>query len=282
MGRFPRRTPTRGWVMSIDNAIERVVKRDRTIVLGALIAVVALSWVYVLAGAGMSVSAFEMTRMSAGKGGMAKMTPAVWDIGYAGVMFIMWWVMMIAMMLPSATPMVLLFAAMNRKQKQKGNPYVATAHFASAYLIVWAGFSVVAVALQWGLEALALLSPMLISASVVFGGGLLLGAGIYQLTPIKQACLRNCRSPLQFMMTRWRSGGDGAFRMGVEHGAYCVGCCWFLMGLLFFGGVMNLYWIIGLAVFVLMEKTIPAGHWFSYCVGVLLILCGIVVLLEAI
>ncbi len=213
---------------------------------------------------------------------MALMVPAVWDIGYAGVVFIVWWVMMIAMMLPSATPMVLLFAAVNRKQKQEGNPYVATAHFASAYLVVWAGFSVVAVALQWGLEALALLSPMLISASVVFGGGLLLGAGIYQLTPIKQACLKHCRSPLQFMMTRWRSGGDGAFRMGVEHGAYCVGCCWFLMGLLFFGGVMNLYWIIGLAVLVLMEKTIPAGHWFSYGVGVLLILFGIVVLVEAI
>ena len=267
--------------MSIDTAIERVVKRDRAIVLGALVSVVALSWAYVLSGAGMSMSAFEMTRMSTGKGGMAMM-PAVWDIGYAGVMFLMWWVMMIAMMLPSATPMVLLFAAVNRKQKQKGNPYVATTHFASAYVIVWAGFSVVAVALQWGLEALALLSPMLTSASVVFGGGLLLSAGIYQLTPIKQACLKNCRSPLQFMMTRWRSGADGAFRMGVEHGAYCVGCCWFLMGLLFFGGVMNLYWIIGLAVFVLMEKTIPAGHWFSYGVGVLLILCGIVVLLEAI
>jgi predicted metal-binding membrane protein len=154
--------------MSFDNAIERVVKRDRTIVLGALIAVVGLSWAYVLAGAGMSMSALELTRMNTAEDGMAKMMPAVWDIGYAGVMFIMWWIMMIAMMLPSATPMVLLFAAMNRKQREKGSPYVATAHFASAYLIVWAGFSVVAVALQWGLEALALLSPMMISASAVF------------------------------------------------------------------------------------------------------------------
>ena len=265
--------------MSIDIAIERMVKRDRAIVLAALTAVVALSWAYVLAGAGMRMSAFEMT---ASNGGMATMMPAIWDIGYAGVMFIMWWVMMIAMMLPSATPMVLLFAAMNRKQKEMGNPYVATAHFASAYLIIWAGFSFVAVALQWALEGLALLSPMLISASDFFGGGLLLAAGIYQLTPIKQACLKNCRSPLQFMMTRWRGGSDGAFRMGVEHGAYCVGCCWFLMGLLFFGGVMNLYWIIGLAVFVLVEKTIRSGHWLSYCVGVLLILCGITVLHEAI
>ncbi len=185
---------------------------------------------------------------------------------------------MVAMMLPSATPMVLLFATINRTQKEKGNPYVATTLFASAYLIVWAGFSIVAVALQWSLEALALLSPILISASIVLGGGLLLAAGIYQLTPIKQACLRNCRSPLQFIMTRWRNGGDGAFYMGVEHGAYCVGCCWFLMGLLFFGGVMNLYWIIGLSVIVLIEKTIPGGRWVSHFLGIVLIICGGIVL----
>jgi predicted metal-binding membrane protein len=267
--------------MSIDKIVEATVKRDRIVVLGALALVIALSWAYLLAGAGMDMTALEMTRLTSGRG-IAKMMPVVWDIGYAGVMFVMWWIMMIAMMLPSATPMVLLFATMNRKQKEKGNPYVATALFASAYLIVWAGFSIVAVALQWGLEALTLLSPMMISASVFLGAGVLLAAGIYQLTPIKQACLKNCRSPLQFIMTRWRSGEYGAFRMGVEHGVYCVGCCWFLMGLLFFGGVMNIYWIIGLAVFVLIEKTIPAGHWFSYAVGVVLILCGMVVLLDAV
>lgn len=267
--------------MLIDSAIERAVKRDRTIVLVALVSVVLLSWVYILAGAGMGMSAFEMTRMSGG-GARGMMMPAQWSLEYAGVMFLMWWVMMIAMMLPSATPMVLLFAMVNRKQKEKHNAYVPTVLFASAYLVVWAGFSVVAVALQWGLEATALLSPMLVSASAFLGGGLLLAAGIYQLTPIKQACLKHCRSPLQFVMSHWRSGRRGAFRMGVEHGAYCVGCCWFLMGLLFFGGVMNLYWIIGLAVFVFIEKTIPAGHWFSYCVGVVLIICGIFVLFDAI
>ena len=262
--------------MLADSTIERAVKRDRTIVLVALISVVLLSWVYVLVGAGMGISAFEMTRMSGGAMGM--MMPAQWSREYAGVMFLMWWVMMIAMMLPSATPMVLLFAMVNRKQKEKGNAYVPTVLFASAYLAVWAWFSVVAVALQWGLEATALLSPMLVSTSAFLGGGLLLAAGIYQLTPIKQACLKHCRSPLQFMMSHWRSGRRGAFRMGVEHGAYCVGCCWFLMGLLFFGGVMNLYWIGGLAVFVLLEKTIPAGHWIGYVVGIALIVWGIVVL----
>ena len=263
--------------MSIDKVVEGAVKRDKVFVLVALTAVIALSWGYVLAGAGMNMTAPEMTRL-ASSDGMAKMMPAVWDIGYAALMFFMWWIMMVAMMLPSATPMVLLFATINRKQKEKGNPYVATTLFASAYLIVWAGFSIVAVALQWSLEALALLSPMLISASIVFGGGLLLAAGIYQLTPIKQACLKKCRSPLQFILTRWRNGGDGAFYMGVEHGAYCVACCWFLMGLLFFGGVMNLYWIIGLSVIVLIEKTIPGGRWVSHFLGIVLIICGGIVL----
>ncbi len=267
--------------MLIDSAIERAVKRDRTIVLVALLSVVLLSWVYVLAGGGMGMSAFDMTRMSGG-GAMGMMMPAQWSSEYAGVMFLMWWVMMIAMMLPSATPMVLLFAMVNRKQKEKGNAYVPTALFASAYLVVWAWFSVVAVALQWGLEAMGLLSPMLVSASAFLGGGLLMAAGIYQLTPLKQVCLKHCRAPLQFVMSHWRGGRRGAFRMGVEHGAYCVGCCWFLMGLLFFGGVMNLYWIIGLAAFVFIEKTIPAGHWFSYCVGAVLTIFGILVLFDAI
>ncbi len=266
--------------MLIDSAIERAVKRDRTIVLVALTAVVVLSWVYVLSGAGMGMSALEMTQMSDG-GAMGMMMPAEWSLEYAGVMFLMWWVMMIAMMLPSATPMVLLFAMLNRKQREKGNAYVPTALFASAYLVVWAFFSIVAVAVQWGLEATNLLSPMLVSVSAFLGGGLLLAAGIYQLTPIKQACLKHCRSPLQFVLSHWRGGRRGAFRMGVEHGAYCVGCCWFLMGLLFFGGVMNLYWIAGLALFVLLEKTVPAGHWLSYGTGLALMAWGGWVLIEA-
>jgi predicted metal-binding membrane protein len=174
--------------MLIDSAIERAVKRDRTIVLVALTAVVVLSWIYVLSGAGMGISAFEMTRMSGG-GAMGMMVPAEWSLEYASVMFLMWWIMMIAMMLPSATPMVLLFAMMNRKQREKGNSYVPTALFASAYLVVWAFFSIVAVAVQWCLQATNLLSPMLVSVSAFLGGGLLLAAGIYQLTPIKQACL---------------------------------------------------------------------------------------------
>ena len=194
-------------------------------------------------------------------------------------MFVIWWVMMVAMMLPSAAPMMLLFAALNRKQKERGNPFVPTALFASAYLIAWAGFSVVAVALQWGLDRMTLLSPMLVSSSAALGGVLLLAAGLYQLTPLKQACLKHCRSPLQFILTRWRGG---AFRMGMEHGAFCVGCCWFLMGLLFFGGVMNLFLIAGIAVYVLIEKTIPAGHWIGYVIGIALIVWGVIALSWAV
>jgi predicted metal-binding membrane protein len=268
--------------MRFDRTVERAVRRDRFLVLAALGLVVVVSWAYVLAGAGMKMSAFEMTKAASGAGGTGMMAPAVWNLGYAVLMFFMWWVMMVAMMLPSATPMVLLFAAMNRKRKENGNPFVPTTVFASAYLVVWAGFSVVAVALQWGLEATALLSPMLVSTSGLLSALLLIAAGIYQLTPIKQACLKHCRSPIHFVMTGWRNGPGGAFRMGIEHGTYCVGCCWFLMGLLFFGGVMNLYWIGGIAVIVLLEKTVPVGHWLSHAVGGALVIWGSILLLGTV
>jgi predicted metal-binding membrane protein len=262
----------------IDKTLDGVLKRDRIMVLGAVAAVLALSWAYLLSGAGMGMSAFEMTRMTLSDGAMVMMTPAVWDFRYAVFMFFMWWTMMTAMMLPSASPMVLLFATMKRKQRETGNPYVPTSLFASAYLIAWAAFSLAAVALQWGLESAELLSPLLASANVVFGGVVLVAAGIYQMTPLKQACLRHCRSPIQFLATGWRSGADGAFRMGLEHGAYCVGCCWFLMGLLFVGGVMNLYWIGGIAILVLLEKSIPRAGWLSNMAGGALIAGGVIVL----
>ena len=230
---------------------------DRFLVVSALVAVAALSWLYLLAGAGMDMLA-----------------PIAWTPGYAVLMFFMWWIMMIAMMLPSAAPMITLFATVNRKQHETGNRYVGTSVFAAGYLGVWAGFSLIAVILQWWFQRLGVLSPMLVSNNAIFGGVLVLSAGIYQLTPIKQACLRHCRSPLTFISTHWRPNASGALRMGLIHGAFCVGCCWFLMALLFFGGVMNLYWIAGLALFVLFEKTIPAGHWLGYAAGVILLFWG--------
>jgi predicted metal-binding membrane protein len=270
----------------IDASLEAVVRRDRLVVVTALIAVIALAWAYLLAGAGMGTSAFEMTRMSqlataGGMAGMAIMTPAVWTPGYAVLMFFMWWIMMMAMMLPSAAPMILLFARVNGKQRESGHPHVATSIFAVGYLAAWASFSLVATILQWAFERSGLISPMLVGTNVFFGGVLLLAAGVYQLTPIKHACLRQCRSPLAFLSAHWQRGARGALRMGFVHGVFCVGCCWFLMGLLFFGGVMNLYWIAGLALFVLFEKTVPAGHWASYVTGAVLLVWGILILTLA-
>ena len=263
----------------VDTTLEAVARGNRLVVVFTLVAVIVLSWAFLLAGAGMGMSALEMTRMSqlampGSMAGGAMMMPAVWTPGYAILMYVMWFAMMVAMMLPSAAPMILLFATINRKQSETGHPHVATTVFTLGYLVAWAGFCLIAVLLQWAFERAAILSPMLVGTNVVFGGMLLLAAGIYQVTPIKQACLRHCRSPLAFFSTQWRRGARGALRMGLVHGAFCVGCCWFLMGLLFFGGVMNLYWIAGIALFVLFEKTVPAGHWLSYATGVALLVWG--------
>jgi predicted metal-binding membrane protein len=260
--------------MTVDAILETALRRDRWIVLAMLAALMVLAWAYLLAGAGMGMSIWETTQMSraagdmSGMGGMEMTAPAAWSLGYAAVMFFMWWVMMVAMMLPSAAPMILLFAAVNRKQRLQGSQRVPTGLFLLSYLVVWGGFSLTATVLQWGFSQTGLLAPSMVTTSVVLGGSLLVAAGLYQLTPIKQACLRHCRSPLQFVTTHWRTGAAGAWRMGLAHGAYCVGCCWFLMLLLFLGGVMNLLWIAGLALFVLFEKVVPAGHWLSYAAGV--------------
>lgn len=262
--------------MHVDHTVEKLLRRDRIVVLTLLLAVMAASWAYVLTGAGMGMSAFEMTRMSAmdgAMGGMA-MAPSAWSPGYAVVMFFMWWIMMIAMMLPGATPMILLFAAINRRQREKGNPHVPTTLFTASYLVAWAGFSLVATAAHWFFDQAGLLSPGMVVTGQILGAGLLVAAGLYQLTPLKQTCLRHCRMPAAFLAAHWRPGARGAVNMGLRHGAYCLGCCWFLMLLLFFGGVMNLYWIGGLALYVLLEKTIPVGHWLDYGVGIALTAAG--------
>ncbi len=262
--------------------LERVLRRDRLILVTALVAVTAIAWIWVVLGAGTGMSTIAMTRRSGMPdiSGMM-MEPAAWTLGYAGLMFTMWWVMMVAMMLPSATPMLLLFARINRKERAGDRPYVPTGIFAAGYLVAWGGFSAIATGLQWLLEQLGLLSPMMVTTSYWLGGGILVLAGLWQLTPIKGVCLRHCRSPLSFLVQSWRPGRVGAFRMGLEHGAYCLGCCWFLMGLLFFGGIMNLFWIAGLAAYVLLEKTVPLGHWFGRAVGIPATVCGVLLLASA-
>src|SRR5262249_49002922 len=248
--------------------LEAVLQRDRAVVVAALVAVITIAWIWILLGAGTGMTAMDMP-IGSGMPGMAgMMASAAWTLGYAGLLFVMWWAMMAAMMLPSAAPILLLFARVNRSQKASGRPFVPTGIFAAGYLVVWGGFSALATGLQWELEKLGLLSPMMTTTNYWLGGAILLAAGLWQLTPIKGMCLRHCRSPMGFLVQSWRPGRLGAFRMGLEHGSYCLGCCWFLMGLLFFGGIMNLFWIIGLAGFVLLEKTTPMGSWIGRIVGI--------------
>lgn len=223
---------------------------------------------WILLGAGTGMSAVNMLAGPDANGMASMMAPARWTLAYAGIMFSMWWVMMAAMMLPSAAPILLLFARINRKEKAAGRPFIPTGIFAAGYMAAWGGFSILAAGLQWALERLGLLSPMMVTTNYWLGGAILFAAGLWQLTPIKGMCLRHCRSPMGFLVQSWRPGRGGAFRMGLEHGTFCLGCCWFLMGLLFFGGIMNLFWIIGLAVFVLVEKTIPMGSGIGRAFGV--------------
>ncbi len=245
-------------------AVERLVRRDRRIVATGLALLCALAWLWVLRGAGMGMTALEMTRGGLfphlhAPGAMTASMPMPGASGSGGLLIAvsMWWVMMVAMMLPSAAPMLLLYAGTVRHAQRRGRMSAppATAAFLAGYLAAWLGFSVAAAVLQQALVVTGLLSRMgLWSASPLFSAGLLGLAAAYQLTPAKRACLEHCRDPVNFLSRRWRAGPGGAVRMGLEHGAYCLGCCWGLMLLLFVGGVMNLLWIAALAGFVLVEK----------------------------
>ena len=254
------------------SAVERLLRNDRILVISGLLVVIVLSWAYLFAGAGTMQEMGDM---------LMPMSSGPWTVNHAMVMLVMWAVMMAAMMLPSATPMILLYATIARNRHAKGQPAVESGIFMLGYVAIWIAFSLGAVALQFALERAAMLSPMMEATSLTLAGALLIAVGIYQWTPLKQACLLRCRSPLDFVLTHWRSGARGAFVMGVGHGTYCVGCCWMLMLLLFVGGVMNLGWIAGIAIFVLVEKLVPAGHWIGRGAGVLLIGWGAATLLMA-
>ena len=186
--------------------------------------------------------------------------------------FVMWAVMMAAMMLPSIAPMVVCFANLNRKRGEGGR----TLFFVAAYLALWTAFSAAATATQWTLQSAGWVSPMIVSTSPALSGTLLIIAGVFQFTPLKTACLRTCRSPLGFLMSDWRDGLWGAWRMGLRHGLNCLGCCWALMALLFVGGVMNILWIAALAVLVAIEKVAPKGEAIAKALGAVMIGAGIV------
>ncbi len=253
------------------HSLAAVLKRDRLIVGVGVLLIAALAWWYTVAAARqMGGLAMQMDRPD----------PNAWLAASLLPLFVMWIVMMVAMMLPSAAPMILTFAAVSRHRRQHRRPYVPVAVFVAGYFMIWGGFSVVATVAQWFLHREALLSPMMVSSSAVLGGALLLLAGIFQFTPLKRNCLTRCRAPLEFITARWQEGWGGAFVMGLEHGLFCTGCCWALMALLFVLGVMNLLWIAVLTILIGLEKILPRRGYISRGAGMLFALWGLWILFR--
>jgi predicted metal-binding membrane protein len=258
--------------------MERILRHDRILVVIALAVLTVLAWLYLF------ILTNDMAKGDMSLMGMGAMTASMsqWSLITFALMGVMWWVMMVGMMVPSAAPMILLFATVTRKGAGDGRPGLRIAIFTAAYLAIWAGFSVLASLAQWALTEAALLSPMMVGTSDWLIIALLAASGAYQLSPLKQACLGKCRSPLSFLMTNWQPGDLGALKMGLSHGAYCLGCCWLLMALLFVGGVMNLFWVALIAVGVLAEKVLPRGDLFGRLGGVaMLVLAAYMALPES-
>ena len=249
-----------------------VLRREKLLALSSLLAVAALAWVYLW------FDAPRMSSMPMDTGAVAGMAmasaPDVWNIGWLLLTFLMWSIMMVGMMLPSAAPAVLLYGSMASKNRERGVALPSVWIFTAGYLVIWTGFSLAATLLQAGLHTATLLTPMMVSDSAWLTGGLLITAGVYQWLPVKEACLQRCRAPVQFFLFRWRPGAAGAFRMGTEHGLFCVGCCWALMLLLFTAGVMNLLWVALIAGLVFIEKLVPAGRLIGRLAGIGLAAAG--------
>lgn len=240
----------------------KLPRRDFWAITVSLTGVTILSWIYLVAMA---------------KDECCFQAP-VWDAPYFGMMFTMWAIMMVGMMVPSAAPMILIYAAVARKAEKQGTPIASTGAFTSGYIFMWTVFSFLVTLAQWQLDRAALLSHTMVVNDARFAAVLLIAAGIYQWLPIKNSCLERCQSPFHFISSHWRPGNAGAFMMGISHGAFCIGCCWVLMLLLFVGGVMNLLWIAALTIFVLLEKVLPLGGRGGQWTGVLMVAVGILML----
>jgi len=241
--------------------------RDRVLVALSILTMCALAWAYLI------YLVSEMPPMASATAVMSMAMPSdhALELLDFTAMFVMWSVMMVAMMLPSATPMILLYEQINRKRESQGKTRNPIALFIGGYLLVWIGFSVLATLMNWALHSGGLLNSMMGRVTPAVAGISLLAAGTYQWTTLKYACLIHCRSPVGFLMSHWHEGRWGAVRMGAHHGLYCLGCCWLLMVLLFVLGVMNLLWIAVLTVFVLAEKVVPRGHLLGRIAGLLMI-----------
>jgi predicted metal-binding membrane protein len=240
--------------------------RDHAAILLALIGLAAVSWLYIY----LQMSPMDEMAMPVA---FSPWTAADFALNVA-----IWWVMMPGMMLPSAAPMILTFATVNRRKRTRGQPFVPTAVFTTGYLTAWGLFGIAATLADWGLEQTALMSPMTQRLTPALGAALIVVAGVYQLTPFKYVCLTHCRSPLAFVLHHWRDGQAGALRMGFDHGLYCLGCCWFLMALLFAAGTMSLLWMAAITAFVLAEKLFPAGQRIARVSGLAMIAFGLYLL----
>src|ERR1700694_2348098 len=238
-----------------------LVRRDRKLFMAALCAVTAIAWI-------------DLAYMARGMG--VESMPIHWSAGYFAAMFAMWVVMMVGMMIPSAAPAILLFSALRGHSRTNG--LGATTLFAMGYLIAWTAFSLAATAAQWALSEASLLSPLMASERSELGAFLFIAAGLYQLSPLKHACLSKCRSPAQFLVEHWRDGSLGPLVVGIDRGIYCVGCCWAVVALLFVFGVMNLLWLAVLAAFVLLEKLLPSGSRIAVWSGIAMLGMGLLLL----
>jgi predicted metal-binding membrane protein len=258
-------------------ALAALVRGERLVVAAVLVALTILSWLYLA----LLADAMSAMRIGEGSAYMWLMPMGQWGPIEFVLCFAMWALMMIAMMVPSAAPMLFAFHAIDRSRPGGGSAARRLPAFLAGYLVVWSSFSVVAAGVQWWLHDAAVVTDMMISSSRLFDGAVLVCAGIYQFMPAKSRCLSRCRTPMGFLLTEWRDGTRGALVMGVRHGAFCVGCCWALMALLFVGGVMNLLWIALLAGVVLIEKAVPFGARVAKVTGVALCASGLWFLLNA-
>lgn len=266
-----------------ETALTAALRRDRLVVGSALALLSVIAWLYLVwLARALRGPADEMGGMAMSPGHLWSAGFSPWTVSHAAIVFAMWAVMMVGMMTPSASPMVLLYAQVARQARTLGRVFAPAGWFAAGYLLAWTGFAALAALAQYGLERAAVLSPMAQVGSHYAGGAILVAAGLYQLAPLKHACLAHCRAPLRFVQQHggFRPDAGGSLRLGFLHGLYCVGCCWALMTLLFVGGVMNPLWIAVIAIVVLGEKVLPGGAILARLAGLAAIAAGISVMLR--
>ena len=258
-------------------ALVALMRGERLVVAAVLVALTVLAWLYLA----LLADAMSAMRIGESSAYMWLMPMGQWGLIEFLLCFAMWDLMMIAMMVPSAAPMLFAFHALDRSRAGGGSAAQRLLAFLVGYLLVWSSFSAIAAAAQWWLHDAAVVTDMMVSSSRLLDGALLLCAGVYQFMPAKSRCLSKCRTPMGFLLTEWREGMRGALVMGMRHGAFCVGCCWALMALLFVGGVMNLVWIALLAGAVLIEKVVRSGAIVAKATGLLMCASGLWFLLTA-